>query len=264
MLRSLTAAVLAVPVALTLVACSSSSGKPKNSSSSGSSSASSGTPTGAATDGPSLQAKISTGLSGVTSAHLSLAETVAGQKLTGSADETLSNGTVTAEQATQTIPGTGQVELVSAGGKTYVKLPDPSNAAKPWYVLSTASKNSTVATIAGLIGPLEGATSLNTFGLLAGAASSVQAVGSQTVDGVATTHYKVVIDPTKLPASNPLKSSIGTKPLPVDGYLDAQGRPIQVGVTISLAGFSVPTIITVSDYNKALTITPPAADQIGG
>jgi hypothetical protein len=264
MLRSLTATVLAVPVALTLVACSSSGSKPKSTSSSGSSSTSQITPNGAATDGPSLQKKINTGLSGVTSAHLSLAETVAGQKLSGSADETLSNGTVTAEQATQTIPGTGQVELVSSGGKTYVKLPSPSNPAKPWYVLSTASKNSTVATIAGLIGPLEGATSLNTFGLLSGAASSVQSVGSQTIDGVPTTHYKVVIDPAKLPASNPLKSSIGTKPLPVDGYLDAQGRPVQVGVTITLAGLSVPTIITVSGYNKPLTITAPSADQIGG
>jgi hypothetical protein len=86
-----------------------------------------------------------------------------------------------------------------------------------------------------------------------------------TVNGVKTTHYKIVVDIAKLPANLPGKDSLGASglsTLPLDLYVDDQGRPIRVSEDFKVQGQAVSTNVTVSRYNQPVTVVAPPASQV--
>jgi hypothetical protein len=69
-----------------------------------------------------------------------------------------------------------------------------------------------------------------------------------------------------LPADTPGKSALvdsGVDEIPLDLYIDSQGRPVRINEELNVQGTKVTTKATVSDFNKPVTITAPPADQIG-
>jgi hypothetical protein len=67
------------------------------------------------------------------------------------------------------------------------------------------------------------------------------------------THYVLSVDVAKLPASLPGKQQLAT--LPVDMWVDRQGRPVGVAENLDVKGQHVATAVHVGPYNAAVTAT---------
>ena len=264
--RRIIALLAALPTATLVAGCASSTaGNGQAGSGSGSTSVkspSSGHPTDAAGLGHLMQSAIS----GVTSAKFTLAVSAAGLDITGSGSEQLSNGKLVAIDVKESVPGAGEVEIIVTGGKTYAKLPTGANGTgKPWVLVTTGSSNPVVQQLASTMQQTLSSASISSYTTFITAAKSVKYDGQQAVGGVDTAHYTVVVDVTKLPDSLPGKDALiqsGLSDLPVELYVDAQGRSWQVTEDLSVQGQSVQTRFTITGYNVPVTITAPPADQV--
>lgn len=252
-------ALLALLAASALAACSSStSGNGKTAGPA----AASGTPTDAA----GLGALLTSGVKSIRTAHIQLDIGLSGQSITGQGDEKLDAGKLVAFQVSEDIPGAGQIQIVIAGGKTYAKLPSSLNkSGKPWVLVSAGSSDPVIQQLATTIDSARSSASLGTVSEFVGAADSVKLKGPQTINGVPTTHYSVVVNSAKLPANFPGKDALtaaGLKTIPVELNVDSQGRPIQVTENIKVSGQAVSTKIVVSKFNQPVSISAPPADQV--
>src|SRR3954453_20568106 len=72
------------------------------------------------TDAPGLAAFLRDGTASIRSAHVELEVDAAGDTITGSGDETLSNGRAESFDLTETIPGAGDIRVLLVDGQTYV------------------------------------------------------------------------------------------------------------------------------------------------
>jgi hypothetical protein len=209
-----------------------------------------------------LATKLTAGLAGVTSVHLSVATDLAGQKIQGGGGIGLNNGGIEQGDITEQLPGgLGEIHIILSGGKTYAKLPAALvKADKPWVLVSSDSSDPIVAQLASTIDTVLAVASPNSVVAFAKAAKSVDDLGAVTIGGVQTTHYKVSVDPKKLPSTFPGGGS--STAIPVDLYIDAKGRPIQISGKFTVLGQALTPKIVLSDYNKPITVTPPPADQV--
>ena len=253
--RRLTA-VLALPLAWALVACSSSSTPAKHTATSATGTA------GTSTDTAALVGRLQHGIASVTSAHFTIAASVTGQPLTGSGDQQLAGGTLVALDATATLPsGLGSVELRNVDGKNYARLPKALSVGdKPWTAVTTDTTNPALAQVASIVESALGSASLGNLARLAGAASNSRDLGRPTVDGTATTHYAITVDPAKLPAD---LGAVSAKPFPVDLWVDGTGRPVRLQLALTVAGTAATATIDFSRFGAPVHITAPPADQVG-
>ncbi|HEV7205701.1 MAG TPA: hypothetical protein VGN18_13915 [Jatrophihabitans sp.] len=262
-------ALIVLPAALALAACASSTapgrGTVGSAGSSNPAAPSSGgaTPTTATDLGTALRA----GMQTVRSAHLTLEVGVGGQTINGQGDEQVDNGKLSNLQLSETLPGAGELGVVIVGDKTYVKLPPAirHGSGKPWTLVTADSTNPVIQQMAASIASARSSASLDTIKDFAQAASSVTVKGAATVAGADTTHYSMVVDTGKLPSTFPgidaLKKT-GLTRIPVELYVDHQGRPVEVDENVTVQGQTVTTKITVTRYNQPVTITAPPADQV--
>lgn len=276
-------AILVLPASLALAACSSSTaGTGHNSASAAPSQGPSATPTGgsssvvssaaptAADGAAALAARLQAGVANVKTAHIELNVGIGGQQLTASGDEKVNNGKLTALKLIENLPGgTGQIEIIVVGGKSYAKLPAALNktnkSKKPYLLISKTSTNPTARLLATSIESTLSSASLDSIGAFARAAGSVKLVGRESVGGVPATHYSFVVDLAKLPATYPGKSGLsaaGLKSIPVDLFVDDQNRPIQATEKLTVAKRAVSSKVTVTKYNQPVTISAPPASQV--
>jgi hypothetical protein len=102
---------------------------------------------------------------------------------------------------------------------------------------------------------------------------TVQTVGSATIGGVATTHYRATIDFAKLlqekaagsPAFQALVSSTGLKTVPADVWIDGKGLLRRLAMTFSLhvdgGSLRMQMAESLSDYAINASVTaPPSSD----
>src|SRR4051812_14361327 len=75
------------------------------------------------TDAAGLAAFLRDGTASIRSAHLELEVEAGGNTITGTGDETLSNGRAEAYDLTETIPGVGDLRVLMVDGQTYAQLP---------------------------------------------------------------------------------------------------------------------------------------------
>ncbi|MBN9618884.1 MAG: hypothetical protein J0H43_04030 [Actinobacteria bacterium] len=273
-------ALLLVPAALTLAACSSAtdgtghvaaqggggtvSGGPTLSQPSGSTPASGG---GAAPVGLSaLVSKMRAAVAEMTSAHLTMNITAAGQSITGSGQERLDHGKLVAMDLTMNLAQIGSLRMIVVDGKSYVQLPTSlDTTGKPFILVTENSSNPVVRSMAGSLDSTLSSASLGSYATMMTAARSFKELGPATVAGTATTHYSIVIDVSKLPSNLPGLDAIqasGIADLPLDLYVDGQGRMIQMTEQLSTDGQQVSTQVTVTDYNQPVSISAPPADQV--
>jgi hypothetical protein len=174
--------------------------------------------------------------------------------------------------------GTFQVRLV--GGTIYLMLPPQAQAAtggKPWASVDVSSLSQGNATVPGLGSGSSDPSQI--LGYLQGISSSVTNLGSATIRGVQTTHYRAVIDLNKAAQANPqaaaqyqkLTSQIHTSTLPVDVWTDSSNRvnqmrfqiPVPAGTGGSTAGGNVTLTLQLYDFGVPVTVVAPPADQVG-
>lgn len=105
------------------------------------------------------------------------------------------------------------------------------------------------------------------LGMLGAEGAKVSKVGSDTVDGTATTHYRVTVDTAKaLQAkglSSPLLGGIATQipTVPADVWIGTDGLVHRVGISLSGAPLHLAMRMDIYDYGTDVTITaPPSSD----
>lgn len=146
-------------------------------------------------------------------------------------------------------------------GKTWMKI-DPARLAK-----NGSAGRSQVSDPAEPVRYLKGVGS-----------EDVTRLGTQTLDGTRTTHYRVSVPVSALSSGNAgqereLRRQLGKSSLPLDLWLDEQGRLRQESVRLTLhplkqttpgkgsAAVTSTTVLRFSDYGTAVQVSaPPARD----
>jgi hypothetical protein len=254
-------ALLTVSAVLTLAACTSSSSGKGNGTSSGAAPSSTVRTVSAA----QLASKLESSLGRISSAKFTLNFTIGTTAVSGSGAEQLNRGKLVALKVSEvSAGGTNGAELIIVGGKTYAKLPaSVAKTTKPYVLVTPNSKNPLVRALAPQLTSALTSASLGSVNEFVRAAKSIQDKGAQRVDGVPTTHYTVLVDITKLPAQ--LQRDLGgtLTTLPLEIYLDSQDRPVLYTESATLQGQKESVRVTLSDFNKPVTISPPPAGQVG-
>lgn len=269
---------LAAPLVASLAACGSQTVDGQGSGGTGQAPTSS-TPTGgggsssspaptssSASPAVSLAARLGQGLSRATSAHLNLQIAAAGQAISGSGDEKLSNGKLLALDISESVGSALSLRLIVVGGKTYVKLPTSLNhSGKPWQLVSARSSDSTIRTLASSLASTQNSASLDSVVMFVAAARSVRQTATGTHAGLATTTYVVDVDPQKLPDSYAGKQALvgaGVTSIPVTIIIDSAGRPIKVTENLKVKDQLINVKVTIGRYNQPVHIVAPPANQV--
>jgi hypothetical protein len=217
--------------------------------------------------GAALAKQMRTALSGVRSAQLNVHIVFSGQSLAGTGAETLHNGRLRALRVDAALPGgIGTARIVDVGGKVYAKLPAVLNpGSKPYVAVTPASHNQTVQLLQPVLGPALAVASVGNLPDFVQAADSVTPAGKQTLNGIDTRHYTVVVNVAKLPAALPARQVLGAAnvhTLPVQLYVNSAGLPAEMTTVLSIAAQQVRAKIDFSRYNQPATITAPPASQV--
>jgi hypothetical protein len=156
----------------------------------------------------------------------------------------------------------GTMQEVIKGNVLYLRLPQLS---PKYYVLDVSKLTDGKGTFSQF-GNADPSSALDT---LRGATSEVQKVGTETVRGAHTTHYRGTIDMAKAAAKAPaavrqrLQQQLKTvKSAPFDAFIDDQGRLRKMTSHIVLdATHSVDTSVELYDFGAPVHITVPSKRQ---
>lgn len=187
-------------------------------------------------------------------------------------------------QVRQMLGGSGfTVHEIIQGATVYVQMPAAlarrAAAGKPWMKVDLDTGS----------GAMPGG--LNAFGgsfttdpsqilqYLRAVSGGVTTVGSDTVAGVATTHYRTTVDLDKVAAQAPaanraaaarsvhgLEQLTGLRRLPMDVWID--GRHLvrkltsHVGVTVQSVPLTMDLALTFPSYGRQAPATPPPASEV--
>lgn len=144
-----------------------------------------------------------------------------------------------------------------AGGKSWVEL-DLSKLA--------AAHGLDLGALAGGAGAL---TPSQVLDLLRGAGASVTNVGSATVDGASTTHYRVLVDAAEIARVAGLPSELtdrlgsrATKQVPVDVWIGKDGLVHRVALDLHHGAGGLTFTATIGDYGADVSVAAPARSDV--
>jgi hypothetical protein len=159
-------------------------------------------------------------------------------------------------EVTTSVPGQGQVSIdeLMDGLVLYMRsdaLTSSLPGGKHWIKLDLQALGKKQGVDLGQLQQLGGGTDPTQFLSYLKKAGQVEKVGSETINGVATTHYRATIDLDKLADSvRQLEQLTGQKTLPTDIWIDSQGRARRQAISYS-AKQPVPTSMQMTiDYEK--------------
>lgn len=209
-----------------------------------------------------LTSDLSKHIAELTGAHLAIDAGALG--LTGSGDVQLRHGQPYSSAFTLD-QGGDKVQVITAGGVSYAKLPAGQHLGdKPWVVVKDSSSNEFVRALSSTVTLLGAATSLSGISeLLDSAATEVRDLGTEQVGGAPTEHYTMLIDPNH--AKGPLGSELSAasdSPLPVDVWIRRDGFPAQVKIAVPLGSKTLPVLVKISNFFETVKIQAPPADQV--
>jgi LppX_LprAFG lipoprotein len=195
---------------------------------------------------------------------LTASAAVSGQPLTvtgaGDFDNSSHQGSMHADFSVAGLTGT--IDEVLDGSTIYMKSPlfaDGLPKGKTWLKLdlqkALASKGIDFSALLSQ-NPAQTLAQLQNSG-------SVTKVGDETIDGVDTTHYRAVIDPSKLPQGAKVVALTGAKFGPFDVWIgndDSYVHKLSLSYSIKAPGakrqsFALTT--GFSDFGKSVTVTVP-------
>ena len=166
------------------------------------------------------------------------------------------------------IPGLGSTKTdgLLDGKALYLRMPGVlSMLGKSWVKVDIAGLAKSAGVDAKQGNPNDLLRALQAVG-------SSQKLGSETVGGVSTTHYRATIDPKnaldKIPdakSAGVLKQMLGTSGLgtiPLDVWVDGSGRVRRESIKFSAAGMSADLKVEFKNFGAPVDTTPPAADQV--
>jgi LppX_LprAFG lipoprotein len=199
------------------------------------------------------------------SVHVTGTVKAQGQTITLTADESFGDRTLKgmSGDVTVVLPAMGSVEARIVGGVVYIngsQLPLGQASGKPWVKIDLTDTSNPVGSMLSQITDTVGPGQITD--LLKGL-STVTTVGPETVDGVATTHYKVSVDTSKL------GSTLGLDPSQLDGaalpktvtydvWLDSASRPVK----LSMATTAFSLDLHFSKWGEPVHVVAPPASQV--
>lgn len=184
------------------------------------------------------------------------------------------------------VPMLGEMEMIQDGETVYMKTPAGLGmGSKPWMSFDAGSEAAS-----GLTGSMGGQSDPTAMlESLRGVSSGVEEVGTETIDGVETTHYAATIDLEKAMSMAPADQQaemqaslgdLGIKEMPVDVWVDGDGLVrrmeirMEMGKIAESAAGGDPTaaqmfkdatmVMTMDlyDYGVPVNIQVPPASQV--
>jgi hypothetical protein len=164
----------------------------------------------------------------------------------------------------------------------YIELPTserPQNDGKPWAEvnLNTVAEAKMGASLSQLSSSAQEPTEVLSY-LQAVSTNGIKALGPATIRGTRTAGYSATIDLTKLANQKSpqlkatvlsLEQQIHTSKIPVQVWLDAQGRVRQITDQVSASGANASAVsadvgITVDyyDFGTPVSVSPPPPAQV--
>lgn len=96
-------------------------------------------------------------------------------------------------------------------------------------------------------------------------AGSVQKIGTESIDGIDTTHYHAIVDLSKARYSSQLMKVTNRKSIPADVWIDGQDqlRRLKESYTFTSAGQTVSTSLQLdlSNYGEHVNVQVPSAND---
>lgn len=163
------------------------------------------------------------------------------------------------------------IKMLYVDGKAYVggdALLKELKIDKPWLEITPQSDNPQIAALGQQLESMRQGVGAEQIEKMQQALVSSTEIGPEDVDGVATTHYQVVIDVRKslealgsaapsIPASADIPDTI-----PTDLWLDDQGRMIKTQVEQQASGERLVTTVRALAYDEPIDITAPDASDV--
>ena len=184
------------------------------------------------------------------------------------------------------LPGAaGRSEMILAGNVVYMKLPVESSQlqGRPWLKLDLAA----VAGQSGIdlerLKQLRNNDPTGSLNFLRGVSDDVKEVGKEDVRGTETTHYTATVDLTKAAEQAPpdvrddvqqAAQQLGTSRLPVDAWIDEDGRLRRERFSIDLSKVQTPgggggvpggtltTTVELFDFGVDVEVSEPPPEQV--
>jgi hypothetical protein len=222
------------------------------------------------TEASGLAAEISRGVAQVKSAQGQLHLAAGPVEQTSTFSESLSAGDVTAldDLVSTSLQGTTtKLHVIYVDEKLYV---DRGQNGKPWVIATPESSDRVVATLADSLQTTLSQSGMQYYTMMMSAGHDLKVIGSESVDGVPSMHYHVVVDPRvviqKMPAeqAQQMQEAIdaGVDSIPVEVWVDARGRPVKLTDTVSAQGQTANVELRLNHFDEPVTIEAPPADQI--
>ncbi|MDQ3979654.1 MAG: hypothetical protein M3314_08890 [Actinomycetota bacterium] len=172
--------------------------------------------------------------------------------------------------------GGAPVDAVIAPEGLFVKLPPGQNTGgRPWLKLDLATLSQQAGLNVGSLAQLQQSDPTQALTYLKGALDDVEEVDEETQRGEETTHYRGTIDLRKASASLPPDAqrgvedaiaSLGTSRLPVDVWVDDEGRIRRMIFSADPdgAGPNQPGRVDIElyDFGATADVQVPPADQV--
>jgi hypothetical protein len=213
-----------------------------------------------------LGARLQRGMSSAHSAHLVMLVGVGGETVRAEGDETFSHSSTTAFDLTESIPLTGTLRMILAGGKLYVRLPAALNPTdKPWVRVKANTTDPALVPLAQALQQVKASASLRQYSLFAHAAAGIRDVGPSAAHGIAAELYTFSVLVARLPQDVPgiaaLRAS-GLRSVPVRLWVDDHSRVVRMIETVTAGGQQSSTQLDLSNYDEPVSISAPPAGQI--
>lgn len=189
---------------------------------------------------------------------------------TGNYSQTMRAGTVTALDSSYVVNVAGtttNVRVIIVNGTIYVNR---GQNGKPWVIATPQSSDPVAAQLAKTMPTILNESSVRYYVVLLGAGHDLHVLGAESVDGVACVHYHVDID-TRSAAKNlpgdqgqqlQQAADAGVDSIPLDLWIDAQGRPVKVSDKVSSEQASATVEVRMGHFNEVVHISAPPSDQI--
>jgi hypothetical protein len=218
-----------------------------------------------------LGTRLQHAMDAVSSAHVELQAQLAGVVVAASGDQKLAQGKTTAFVLTEHVAGAGTIgidtiKVIDVDGALYAQLPvDLNPTDKPWVHIKPDTTDPTLAPLAQALQQVQESASLQQYALLARAASDLRDVGPSDANGIAAELYSFSVLVSRLPAAVPGAATLraaGVQSLPVQLWVDDQGRVRRLSESVSFAGQQMTTRVDLSQFDAPVTISAPPADQV--
>lgn len=186
--------------------------------------------------------------------------------------ETLTEAAFSVEGGDYSIQGTSTsgsdtIELILVDGQMYVRT---NQMGEKWVLVSEDSEDPTIAMMAAMMAQLEDSMNPRVAVDLYAQAGDFTVRGPDEVDGVKATVYTGSLPVEALAAQLPedmraaTLEALGTEPIPVEVWLDAEDRPARLVQSMTVMGATSTTTQEYQAWGEPVEVEAPAADELQG